>query len=53
MALHSSSDVLFTKCSHIKSAHWLVCEQVVGQLAVMLNGLGGDPWSTLPHTWPE
>ena len=26
---------------------------MVGLLAVMWNGLGGDQWSTLPHAWLE
>ena len=38
---------------------WAACtlvfvyEQVVGQLAIMLNGLSDDQWSTLPHAWLE
>ena len=46
------SDVLVVGRMHIEFMHWLL-SAVVGQLAVMLNGLGGDQWSTLPHAWLE
>ena len=46
MALHTS---FLTSCLYAALAY--VCEQVVRQLAVMLNGLGSDRWSTLSHAW--
>ena len=54
MTLRSSSlmSCLWAACTLVY-ALTSVCEQVVGQLAVMWNGLGVDQWSTLPHAWLE
>ena len=44
------SDVLVVRCMHIEFMHWLLsASKWPDKLAIVLNGLGGDQWSTLPQ----
>ena len=45
------SDVFIVGRMHIEFIPWLLSESRWSELAVMLNGLGDDQWSTQLHAW--